>query len=129
MIKGHEKFRVLSEGEGKDFFIEVNWNPKDEKITGCKILKVIFPNRDITYMKKEHFMAILFAIGNEEEQRKMIPQKLTRVKWYETVVSVKATKDIRRGENLTFPIKITLPAVEEEVVGDIKREAKHHLLT
>ena len=32
MLRGHEKFRLLTEGEGKDFFIEVNWNPDDEKI-------------------------------------------------------------------------------------------------
>ena len=74
-------------------------------------------------------MAILFAIGNEAEQRKMIPQKLTRVKWYETVVSVKATKDIRKGENITFPIKITLPSVEEEVIREVKRESNLGLLT
>ena len=65
---------------------------------------------------------MLFAIGNKEEQVKMIPQTIRRTKWYETVISVKAKKDIKKGEIITFPLKITLPTVEEEVVAEIKKE-------
>lgn len=122
MIKDHQKLRVPDENKEKDFFIDVNWNPKDSKTNECKLLRVTFPNGDVALVKREHFNAILFAIGTAEDQRKLIPQKQMRVKWYETVVSVKATKDISRGESITFPIKLSLPAVEEEVLGELKRE-------
>jgi len=121
MIDGHEKFQLKSEGEGSPWFIEVNWQD-DPKTNQCKILKITFPNGDTSFIKKEHLLAVLFAIGSESEQQKMIPQKLTRSKWYETVLSVKATKDIRRGESIIFPVKITLPAVEEEVIKEMKKD-------
>ena len=118
MITGHEKFRVPDINKSKDLLVEVNWT-KDPKIKDCKVLKFIYPNGDEAYIKKEHFNAILFAIGNEKEQQKMIPQKITRVKHYETVVSVKAFKNVRKGENLTFPISISLPTAEEEIIGKV----------
>ena len=115
MIKGYEKLRIPDQNKTNDFFIEVNWT-EERKIQGCKILRVTFPNGQEAYVKKDHFYAILFAIGNETEQRKMIPQTVQKVKWYETILSVKAKKDIRKGENITFPIKISIPAPSEEVI-------------
>jgi len=64
----------------------------------------------------------MFAIGNAEEQRKSIPQRISHSRWYDTVVSVKATKDIRKDEKITFPIRISLPAYEEEVLGQGKSD-------
>ena len=113
MIKDYQKFRMLDENKRNNFFIEVNWN---KEVSDCKILKITFPDRKQSIIKKEHLLAVLFAIGSESEQRRMVPQKLTQVKWYETVVSIKATKDINKGEQITFPIKITLPSTEEEVI-------------
>lgn len=116
MITDYEKIRVPDESKLRDFFLEVNWNPKDPKTNECKILRFTFPNGETAHVKKEHILAILFALGSKDEQRDLIPQTLTRSKWYETVVSVKATKDIRKGEQVTFPIKISLPETEEQVL-------------
>lgn len=114
MIKGYEKLRIPDLNKTNDFFIEVNW-VKEPKIQGCKILRVTFPNGEEAYVKKDHFYAILFAIGNESEQRKMIPQTVQKVKWFESVLSVKAKKDIRKGENITFPIKLSIPMSQEVI--------------
>ncbi len=121
MITNHEKFRLIDENKNGEFFIEVNWNEKDATINECKLLKFVFPDGKCIFVKREHLNAILFAIGKEEDQRKMIPLKLSHVKWYETTVSIKAKKDIHKGENITFPIKITLPSVEQEAISEIKR--------
>lgn len=124
MINTYEKFKMMDQNKNHDFFIEVNYNLKDETTNECKILKVTFPNNDICYLDKKHLNEVLFAIGASAEQQKMIPQKITHVKWYETVLSIKATKDIKKGEQITFPIKLSLPKVEEEIIGEAKEIIK-----
>ena len=121
MLVGFEKLRISDQNKTNDFFLEVNWI-KNKDVNECKLLRFIFPNGDEAYVKKEHFMALLFALGSEDEQRKMIPQTVQRVRWYETVVSVQAKKDIRKGERIVFPIKLSLPGPEEEVIQDIHRK-------
>lgn len=121
MLKHHEKFRLLDENKANDFFFEVNWNPNDSKTNECKFIKVTFPDGREAIIRKEHFISVLFTMGSSEEQMKMIPEKQINVGWYETVVSVKATKDIKKGENITFPIKLSLPPREQEFISGNKR--------
>ena len=121
MIEKYDKFRISDLNKEKDFFVEVNYKD-DPEINQCKILKITFPNKDVAYVKRDQLMAFLFAIGRPEDQRKMIPQRIRRTRWYETVIGVKATKDIRKGEMMNFPIKISLPDVSEEVISEIKKD-------
>jgi len=116
MIDTYEKFAIPDEKNGKEIIIEVNWedNPQTDQ---CKVLKLTLPKEKVVYVKKEFLNAMLFAVGNSEEQRKMIPQRVRHNRHYETVVSVQAKTDIRKGEKITFPIKISLPTYEEEVLG------------
>ena len=107
----------LPDKNGKyDWYLEVNWKDDDPTTNESKVLKVTSPEGHESFIDREHFMSFLFAIGREEDQRDMMPQKISRVRWYETVLSVKATKDIRKGEAIVFPIKISLPAEEKEVI-------------
>ena len=127
MLKGYEKLQILSaDDKPTGMTIEVNWS-KDPEITECKVLKITFPDGKVSYVKKGMFLGFLWAIGSTEEHKKMIPQTLTKVRWYETVVSVRVKRDVKAGENLTFPIKITLPSQSEEALGEIKQSiAKKH---
>lgn len=125
MLDRYEKFRLVDEGKNNEFFVEVNWD-KNQKTSDCKVLKFTFPDGTESYIKREYLNALLFAVGNEEEQQKMIPQTITRVKWYETVVSVKAKNDIKRGELITFPIKLSLPSLQEEAIAEIKHSIKNN---
>lgn len=86
------------------------------------MIKVTFPNGQEQIIRREHLHAILFAISGPEEQRKLIPETTIKTRWYETVVGVVAKKDIRKGEEIRFPIKLSLPTFEEEIIGDMKRE-------
>lgn len=99
--------------------MEVNWNDKDAKSNESKIVKFIWPDGNTTLVKREHLMGVLFALGTPEQQRKMIPQTMSKVRWYETVLTVKASKDVRKGEDLTFPVKLSLPPIEEEVIQEL----------
>ena len=127
MLKGYEKLQILdADDKPTGMTIEVNWSEAPH-VTDCKLLRITFPDGKQTMVKKGMFLGFLWAIGSVEEHKKMIPQTLTKVRWYETVVSVKVKRDIKAGENLTFPIKITLPKIEEEALGEIKQSvAKKH---
>lgn len=121
MLKTHERAEIKDlNGKGTGITMEVNWAPDDEKSNESKLIRLKVDDKKYV-VRKEEFLSFLWLIGNEDEHRKMIPQKLTKVRWYETVLSVKANKDIRKGEQITFPIKISLPAIEEEVIGEIKK--------
>jgi len=121
MISEYEKLKLPDQNGKNDLIVEVNWNEKDKNTNESKVLRITCPDGSQTFVKREYFNSFLFLLGNPKEQNKMIPQKLSKVRWYETVLSVKASKDIRKGENITFPIKITLPAVEQEIIGEVAK--------
>lgn len=122
MIEGYEKFRLSDEGKNNEFFVEVNWDEKNDKTNKCQILKFTFPDGTESFIRREYLNAMLFAISSEEDQRKMIPQTITKVRWHETVVGVKATKDIAKGEQVVFPIKLSCQFVQENEVGRVKHK-------
>ena len=108
---------------------EVNWAPDDAKTNECKVIKMTLKDGTVHYIKREMLNAFLWLIGTAEDQRKMLPQTIIKTKWYETVVSVKATKDIHKGEEVVFPIKISLPDERREAIQEIKAELKSGILT
>lgn len=123
MLTEYEKLQWVDADERKiGVTFEVNWDPTNEKTNASKVLKMTLPDGKVHYIKRDFLNAFLFVIGTEEDQRKMLPQKIITTKWYETVVSVKATKDIRKGEEVVFPIKISLPDERREAIQEIKTE-------
>lgn len=119
MIQTYEKFRLPDENKQNDFYMEVNWNPEDKKTNDCKLIKVTFPNGKSAIIKREYLNQILFAIGNPEDQKKLIPQNFETVHWRETVLGIKATKDIKKDEMINFPIKISFPCtLVREAIGE-----------
>lgn len=119
--------RIPDVSKKNDFEVEVNWNPKDKKTNECKYLRFIFPNGQIALVKREAFQAFLFAVGTEEDQRKLIPTTTNHVRWYETVLGITAKKDIRKGEKIVVPVKLTLPAFEDQAKKDVQRAGLVHL--
>lgn len=126
MLREYEKFRMIDENKQNEFFIEVNWNPKDPKSNDCKLVKFTFPNGDTTVIKREHLISMIFTFGTEDQQRNMIPQRITEQTFYKTVLGIKATKDIAKGEMINVPVQIPLPAREHDVIGSIKSIKKQY---
>lgn len=127
MVKSHQSFRFADRGTGIEFFAEVNWNGFDN----CRKVRFTFPNGEKVVIDRDALNAMLFAIGKPEDQIKMIPSVETTNRHYETVVSVKATKPIAVGEEITFPISLTLPTIEQEVIAEAKRDvlkSSHNIL-
>lgn len=127
MLKSHEKFRMIDENKQNEFFIEVNRNPKDKTSNDCQLIIFVHPDGTETTIKREHVMSMVFAMGTEEQQRNLIPQRITETRFYKTVLGIKATKDIAKGEMINVPVQIPLPPVQREVVGSIKQVAKKYL--
>lgn len=118
MIKDHQKFRLPDARGEHHIDAEVNWND-DPEIKDCKVIRLTMADGKHAFLKREDLNQILFAIGDEEDQRALIPQTLVTVHWRETVLQVKATKDIRKGEQITFPIKMSIPCSNvKQIIGD-----------
>lgn len=122
MIKGYEKFRVPDINKHKDFIAEVNWNPYDKSSNECKLVRFTFPSGDTSVVKREHLHAILFAIGKEDDQKKLIPETVTRIRNYETVLGITATKDISKGEKINVHVKIPIPLSQDDVLVGSKKK-------
>ncbi len=129
MLDTYEKFRLTNKTGRTDqdnLFAEVNWSDKEE-IQGCKVIKFTLGDKTAIIDRNE-LNAMLFTIGTSQDQQKMIPQIIRRSKWYETIIGVKAKKDICKGEEIRFPLKITLPSIEEEAIAEIKQQKSEVLL-
>lgn len=122
MLDAYEKFRMIDQAKKNDFFAEVNYS-SNKDVINCQVVKFTFPDGKESFVDKKHLIEMLFAMGTENEQTDMVPYKITRAKWYETILSVVAKKDIRKGEKIVFPIKITLPSQEQEMVSGFKKLA------
>lgn len=116
MIKTHEQIRLKDENKEFDLIFEVNWDKNDERSNDCKLVKVLYHDGTSAVIKREELHSFLFSIATPEEQTKLIPIKKTRTKHWETVITVKAKKDIREGDDITFPLKLTIPVEEEETL-------------
>jgi hypothetical protein len=119
VISYYEKFRLIDEGKSKDFFAEVNWNKKDKSSKDCKLIKFTFPNGEEAVVKRELLNSLLFSISRADEQREMIPVKIQPVHWKTVQVSIKATKDICKGEDIIMnPFKISVPCDQvKDIMG------------
>lgn len=122
MISGYEKFRLVDQNKSHEFYAEVNWNEKDPKSNQCQLVKFTFPNGDEAYVKREQLNQILFMIGKEEDQQKMIPQKIIQQRYLRTTLGITAQKDIRKGEKINIPVEIPLPSIEQEIIGEIRKD-------
>jgi len=124
MIKNHEVFRIPQLNKGKSIEVEVNWNLKDKETNECKVLKFKWPDGSESYVKKDLFYGFLFTIGSREQQRKMIPQKIRDVRHYETDLYLQMRKDCKQGDIIKVPVNISLPSVEEEVIGEVVKQKR-----
>ena len=127
MLKSHEKFNIVdSNMASQNFFWEVNWNPKDELTNDCKVVKMTLPDKSVVFVDRKILLEVLFAIGKPEDQQKMIPQTLETIHHYKTVLGIKATKEIAKGEMINFPVELSVPcaALNQDVIGAVPKGAK-----
>ena len=71
---------------------------------------------------------ILFALSDNEEQKKMMPLQMVTQRKYQTMLGVKAQKDIKKGEVINFKVDIPLPPIEKEIMMEATRQIKRGLI-
>ena len=121
MLDTYEKFVMIDKAKKNDFFAEVNYDGESNPDSGkCKTIRFTFPDGREAFVERDHITQMIFAIGKPEDQRKLIPQKITRVHHYKSTVGVKATKDIAKGEMINFPVNFSVDCnIAEELIGEL----------
>lgn len=71
---------------------------------------------------------ILFALSNNEEQRKMLPLQMVTQRSYKTLLGVKADRDIKKGEMVNFKVDIPLPPIEKEIAQEAARQLRRGMI-
>ena len=122
MLETHEKFRIIDKNNrSTGVVLEVNWNPDEMTTNKCQVIKMTTSEDKEYFIDRNLFLEFVFSIGRPEDQQKMVPQKIYNVRWYETILGIKATKDIKKNEMINVPIKLTLPVREGETISDVRR--------
>jgi len=110
-------------GKGNKLTAEVNW-ATNEDIKNCKTIRFNL-NGEECFVDRNELNTFLFSIGTDEDQVKMIPQRLTTTRHYETILTIKAMNDIKKGESINVPVSIKLPSQEKEVISEIASKLKN----
>ena len=71
---------------------------------------------------------ILFALSNPKEQKEMMPIAMVTQRRYQTMLGVKAQKDIKKGEVVNFKVDIPLPPIEKEIMMEATRQINKGLI-
>ena len=106
MTKDHRKFSVQDlSNKGNDITLEVNWN---KKVKDNQFLKFKIADKE-AIISYNHLWTILFITANDEQQQeKMLPTKLEMVRTYNTIVDIKAKKNIKANETIRIPMSVTI---------------------
>ena len=120
MISEYQKFILPDKGGKYSLVAEVNWSLEDSDVNESKIIKFTLPNREEIFVERKHLNEILFALGNPEDQRKLIPQNMESVHWRTFQFGMRAHKDIRKGEMINpKPVTLSVPCtMVREIMGE-----------
>lgn len=89
---------------GEHFFLDVR--PDDDDVQ----LRVIVGDKELTSMvKKVDLWGAVFAITDGKMQDDLMPVRQTQMMTFERIHSVRAKRDIKKGDVLRFKSKIDVP--------------------
>ena len=71
---------------------------------------------------------ILFALSSPKQQRDMMPLQMVTQRRYQTVLGVRAEKNIKKGEVVNFKVDIPLPPIEKEIMMEATRQIQKGLI-
>jgi len=126
MLKDHRVFNLVS-GDGEKVEIEVNWsNHKDVK--DCQRLRFKFGDKELDFGRDE-IVSILMLAGRSEDQKKLIPMKMTNIRKLERLLTFEwvASKSYQKGDKITVkaPWIDEVPNVEEVFSGNVTAKKKN----
>lgn len=71
---------------------------------------------------------ILFAVSDRKSQGEMLPIQMVTQRKYQTVLGIKADRDIKKGEMINFKVDIPLPPIEREIAQEAARQLRQGLI-
>lgn len=95
--------------------IEVNWEPS---VIPCKKIRITLGSYE-QIIDHDEFFSMMFLFGNEAEQERNIKITETEMRIVERMISVRAQKDMKTGEVLSFPYKYAIPESEYQKLKEL----------
>ena len=121
MLTEHHKVTFPAWAGRDELGAEVNWDDK-EKTKGSQIVRFSLGDK-VAYVKRDDLLQFFFAIAESADQRKMIPQTIHRVHEQTMKLAIKATKDIKKGEEIVMnDIKVSIPCAVVDKIGHVNVE-------
>ena len=117
MIKGNRKLALQDlSNRGNDVSLEVNWN-RSRAVKNCKHIKVKIGDGAEAIISQNHLFALLMAISPPKEQERMVENYMDyqEVRNHQTVVDIKASVDIQKGQIFSVPMTISVNSATGEV--------------
>src|SRR3990167_5692293 len=85
--------------------IEANW---DAGVTPGKAFKITVDGKE-AILERDDLYALMMLFGDEEQQSDLIPVVKTQVRAITRLITIKAQKDIKRGEKISFAYEYFVP--------------------
>jgi len=103
-------------GRGENVIFQINWN---KLVRNKGYIKIQIGDKEAV-VDRDHLWSILFMLGSEEEQDKLITPfvKQTAVQKFFKVIGVTTTRIIGKGEMINVPIEFTFnPETKQIIIG------------
>ena len=100
MISDYQKMQAAP-----NMTIEANWS---ESVRPGKAFKVTIDGKE-AIMERDDLYALMMLFGDEEQQSDLIPVKQQEVRSIRRLITVRAQKDIKRGETIKFAYEYFVP--------------------
>ena len=107
--------------------VEVNWSD-NEKVKNCGLVRFKIADKDVEIDRKD-LMALMILIGDSDDQKKMLPMKMSTVRKMERLLTFEwlASRNYQKGEKITVkaPWIDTHTDAEEMISGALKLKSKY----
>ena len=127
MLSDHQVMKLRT-AQGQELQVEVNYS-KNKKVENCQMVKFHFDGKEFE-VKQSDLVAMMMVIGSVENQKKMLPMKMTRIRKMERLLTFEfnAKKAYEKGEviRIQAPWIDTVPETEEVFAGVVSGKKKSH---
>lgn len=104
-----------SSGKRNDIIADINWN----KSSKGKYIRFILGKKK-SIIKKDHLLSILFMLGDEKEQDKILApfMKQTNITKFTKMIGITTTRDVRKGEMINVLLDFSFnPETKKIIIG------------
>lgn len=94
--------------------MRIKYDPKSPDVT-------IMVGKATAIVPYSNLWTIVFAMGDEAKQDQMLPMRIEQMQTFIRQYSVRAAKDIKAGEMVTFNVKVDVPTTVVEGLAEAEK--------